>query len=88
MPTTTQAILEEDGTQVALEQVAEKVGEAEQVILRLLSEEGDRDWSIRELQDAAAYQDSLSPWVISIAFMRLRKAGTIRLDSNLRIQAV
>lgn len=88
MPTSTQAILEEDGTQVALEQVAEKVGEAEQVILRLLSEEADRARSIRELQDEAALKDSLSPWVISIAFMRLRDAGSISLDSNLRIHAV
>jgi hypothetical protein len=85
--TPTEAILEEDGAEITLVQVAERVAEAEEVILRLLQEDAERDWSIRELQDAAAYSNSLSPSVISIAFIRLRDAGVVRIDTNLRAHA-
>jgi hypothetical protein len=87
MPTPTEAILEEDGTETTLVQVAERVAEAEEVILGLLREDPDRAWSIRELQDAAAYSNSLSPSVISIAFLRLRDAGVVRIDTSLRAHA-
>jgi hypothetical protein len=87
MPTPTEAILEEDGAETTLVQVAGRVEEAEEVIQAFLLEDHDRDWSIRELQDAAASRKGLSPWVISIAFLRLQDAGVVRIDTKLRAHA-
>jgi hypothetical protein len=87
MSTPTQAILEEDGTERTLVAIAAKVSEAEAVIRELLQREPARDWSIRELQDEAALTDDLSPASISIAFLRLRDAGVLGMDSHLRVRA-
>lgn len=86
MPTNTEAILEEDGAETALRQVAERVVQAEAVIRNLLNKDKTRVWSIGDLQDAAAYRD-LSPAVISIAFLRLRKAGLVHVGTDLRAHA-
>lgn len=87
MPTTTEAILKEDGAETALAQVAAKVAEAETKIRDLLFDDVERVWSIRELQDAAAYED-LSPSVISIAFLRLEQAGVLHVDADLLVHAL
>ena len=84
MPTTTEAILKEDGAETALAEVAAKVAEAEGRIRDLLSDSEERVWSIRELQEAAAYDD-LSPAVISIAFLRLKQAEVLYVDDDLRV---
>jgi hypothetical protein len=87
MPTTAEAILEEDGAETALAQVAQKVEQAEEVIMDLLHEDRTRTWSIRDLQNAVAYRKPLSPTVISIAFLRLRDAGVVNVDTDLRARA-
>jgi hypothetical protein len=87
MPTTAEAILEEDGAESALVQVAQKVKQAERVIMALLDEDSTRAWSIRDLQNAVADRKPLSPTVISIAFLRLRDAGIVHVDTDLRAHA-
>jgi hypothetical protein len=87
MSTTAEAILEEDGADKALVQIAERVEEAEQVITSLLSQDKTRTWSVKDLQDAAAARKRLSPSIISIAFSRLKDAGLVQVDDESRAHA-
>jgi hypothetical protein len=86
-PTTTAEILREDGAEAALLALAEKVAQAEQAIRQVLRENPTRVWTVRELQDAAA--GDLSSSVMSIAYLRLLKAGELQVDhSSSRVEAV
>jgi hypothetical protein len=72
------AILEEDGAEAALIKLASGVKEGEDAIRSLLRKTADTTWTIRALQDEAAGERSSS--VMSIAFLRLLKAGEVHVD--------
>jgi hypothetical protein len=73
-------ILREDGAEAALLDLAARVAEGEEAIRAVLGETPDQSWTIRTLQDEAAGERSSS--VMSIAFLRLLKAGEIRVDHS------
>ncbi len=86
-PTTTEEILREDGAEAALIALAEKVTRAEDAIRQILAKEPKRVWTVRELQDTAA--GDLSSSVMSIAYLRLLKAGELQVDhASSRVEAV
>jgi hypothetical protein len=84
---TTEAILQEDGAEAALNELAERVQGAEIAIRDLVLSDKSRIWTIRELQDTAA--NGWSSSVMSIAFLRLLQGGELlRVDSDLRVHAL
>jgi hypothetical protein len=71
-------ILQEEGAEATLTALASEVTEAESNLRTVLKEDEGRTWTIRDLQDAAANGHSSS--VVSIAFLRLLKAGELTVD--------
>jgi hypothetical protein len=76
-PTTTESILQEEGAETTLIELAEQVAKAAADLRRVLRE-SEGPWTVRELQDKAANGRSSS--VMSIAFLRLLKAGEVSID--------
>lgn len=74
----TDDILQEEGAEATLAALASEVMEAEVNLRAVLKEHGERIWTIRDLQDAAANGHSSS--VVSIAFLRLLKGGELVVD--------
>jgi hypothetical protein len=77
-PTTTESILQEEGAETTLIELAQQVAKAAADLRRVLHESEGRPWTVRELQDEAANGRSSS--VMSIAFLRLLKAGEVSID--------
>lgn len=71
---------------MAFAELQANVDDAERALLALLEREGDRTWTIRELQDAAA--EGRSPTAMSLAFLRLVKRGVVRVGDDQRVQVV
>lgn len=78
LSTTTEEILQEEGAEETLLDLAGKVSEAEDAIREVLRDDPEKGWTARELQDAAAFGRSSS--VMSIAYLNLLKAGELRID--------
>jgi hypothetical protein len=87
MTTATKRILQEEGAEVALADLGEKVTEAAAAMRSLLHEDKGRTWTIRQLQDAAA-RSGWSSSVMSLAFLRLLQEGVVEVDADLRVHAL
>jgi hypothetical protein len=81
----TREILQEEGADAALTALAGEVREARDSIRKLLLEDPERSWTIRELQDAAA--NGARATVMSIAFLQLHQAGELIVGDDLRVRA-
>ena len=83
---TTREILNQEGGELALAELAGQVRAAEDAIKALLLEDGSRTWTIRELQDAAA--NGFSSSVVNIAFLRLLQGDLLAVGADLTVRAL
>jgi hypothetical protein len=87
MTTATRRVLQEEGAEAALTDLASKVDDAEAAMKLLLEKDKTRTWTIRLLQDDAN-TGGWSSSVMSLAFLRLLKKHLLEVDSNLQVHAL
>lgn len=89
MTITAEKLIQEEGVEAGLRDLGDQVRAAEKQIIKLVTEDPKRVWTIRELQDAAAEAGDWTSSVVSIAYRRLVRSGTVlEVGSDLRVRAI
>ena len=89
MAITAEQLINEKSVEAALREAADDVRAAEEQIVELVTTDPDRVWTVRELQDAAAEIGGWRSTIVSIAYRRVLRRGTVlKVGSDLRVRAL